>query len=156
MLPARYVRSFQNKHLQFTWFFLEIAMLWFRHNEITVYTLGIILRFMTYVLAFPWYGGYFPRQYLSVGRLIYYLSHTCKHSWPAQMIFSVISNFLLHCKDLYVFRQLTLIDNGKIYLLPFPQFQGLSWPTGWMNHVPHLIFTHCIVFSFHVNLFHML
>ena len=123
-------------------------MLWFRHNEITVYIIGIILTFMTYVPLFHWYGDHFPSQYLSTGRLICYLSQTCKHSWPAQMIFPMIYNFLLHCDVLYVFRQLTLIEESKIFLLPFPYHQRLSWPTGWMSHVLPLIFFHCIVFSF--------
>ena len=77
-----------------------------------------------------------------------HLSHTCKHTWPVQMTFSVIFNFLLHCIALYVFWQLTLIDKSKIYLLPFPCHQELSWPTGWMNHVLPIIFPHCIVFFF--------
>ena len=90
---------------------------------------------------------------ISMGRLICYLLHTCKLSWPAQMIFSVISNFLLHCIALYVFRQLTLIDESKIYLRPFPCHQGLSQPTGWMNHILPLRFAHCIVFSFQTHFF---
>ena len=45
----------------------------FRHNEIPVYIVGIILT--TYVLVFHWYRDHFPSQYLSTGRLICYLSH---------------------------------------------------------------------------------
>ena len=62
------------------------------------------------------------------------------------MIFSVISNLLLHCIALYVFRQLTLKDESKVYLHPFPCHQGLLWPMGWVNHVLPLRFGHCIVF----------
>ena len=64
----------------------------FRHNEIPVYIVGIILT--TYVLVFHWYRDHFPSQYLSTGRLICYLSHTCKHSWSSKLMFSVISNFI--------------------------------------------------------------
>ena len=110
---------------------------------ITVYIVGKILTFMTCVLVFHWYEDYFPSRYLLMGRLIYYLSHTCKHSWPGQMIFSVISNFLLHCIVLYAFQQLTVIDESSTCLLPF---QGLSWPTVWMNHVLPLD-SHCLFFS---------
>ena len=118
-----------------------------RHNEITVYMVGIILTLMTYVLIFHWYEDHFPSRYFSTGRLIWYLSHTWKHSWPAQMIFSVISNFLLHCIALYVF---------LFSLSPFPCHQGLSWPMRWMNYVLPLKFSYYIVFSFHDHLFRML
>ena len=56
--------------------------------------------------------------------------------------------FLLHCIALYIFQQLTLIDESKIYLLRFSCHQRLSWPTGWMNHVLPLRFAHYIVFYF--------
>ena len=95
----------------------------FRHNKIAVYVVGIILTFMTYVLVFHWYGDHFPSRYLSTGRLICYLSHTCKHSWPAQIIFPVISNFFYTLYlTLYVFRLLTLVDESKYLLscLPMP------------------------------------
>ena len=70
----------------------------FRQIEITFYIVGIILTFMTYVLVFHWYGDHFSSRYLLTGRLICYLSHSCKYSWPAQIIFSLISIFLtMYC-----------------------------------------------------------
>ena len=88
---------------------------------------------MIYVLIFHWFRDLFTSQHLSKGRFICYLSHTCKHSWPAQMMFSEISNFLLHCNVPYVFWQSTLIDESKIYLLSFPYHQRLPWPTDGAN-----------------------
>ena len=40
---------------------------------------------------------------------------------------------------------------SKVYLLPFPCHQGLSWATGWMNHIPYstskIRSLHCLFFS---------
>ena len=130
--------------------FLEVFIHRFPHNEITVYIVGIILTFMTFALVFHWCEDHFTSRYFSTTGFICYLSHTCKHSWPTQVTFSVISSFLLHCIALYVFRplRLTPIDESEIYWLPFSCHQQLSWPTGWMNHALPLRFVDYIVFSF--------
>ena len=132
-------------------FFHRIHRFW--HDEITVYIVGIILTFMTYVLVFHWYGSIFQ---VNISQWVDWFAtfHT-----PANAVdqrnwyFLWYLIFLFYCVILYNFWQLTLIDEVKIYLLPFPCHQGMSWPTGWMNHVLPLTFVDSVVFSFHAHLF---
>ena len=118
----------------------------FRQFEITFYIVGIILTFMTYVLVFHWYGDHFPSRYLSTGRLICYLSHSCKYSWPAQIIFSLISIFLtMYCTLRFSAIYCDRREQNLLASLPF--HQELLWATGWMNHDLPLGFAHRLFYS---------
>ena len=65
----------ENIRKTYGFFFKDSVLLYlyisrFRHNEITVYIVVIILTFMTYVLVFYWYGDHFPSQYRDIGRYL--------------------------------------------------------------------------------------
>ena len=70
-------------------------MLQFRHNEITVNILGIVLTFMTYLLVFRWYGDHFSKSiYLNGWTHEPPLTHMQTHLTSANDIFRDIQLFI--------------------------------------------------------------